>query len=146
MKTLLVCALLLFPAAVLAQTAESPPAAVQTPMETETAPAINTPAERPRPAVKPAPKPRPMVGTQEPEAPVKPAPVAAAKPDEPEKPRAPVAPTGETSPASTSFGCWGLAFAMLIVGFAAGYFWRHQMSRRKLGGMSVRIGTWRGIP
>jgi hypothetical protein len=43
-------------------------------------------------------------------------------------------------------GCGLLAFAMLIIGFAAGFVGRHFWSRRQLGGMTVRIGTWRGIP
>lgn len=52
---------------------------------------------------------------------------------------------GETT-AGYSFGCLILAFAMLIIGVAIGFLWRHLMSRHKLGGMTVRIGTWRGIP
>jgi uncharacterized membrane protein len=52
---------------------------------------------------------------------------------------------GETS-AGYSFGCVTLSFAMLIIGFAAGFLGRHFLSRHKLGGMTVRIGTWRGIP
>jgi hypothetical protein len=52
---------------------------------------------------------------------------------------------GEAS-AGYSFGCLALSFAMLIIGIAAGFIGRHLMSRHKLGGMSVRIGTWRGIP
>lgn len=149
MKTLLVFGLLMLPAMAVAQVEESPaaapsPAPLQAPAET--APAAKTPVERPRPAAKPIEKPRPVVEGEKTEVPVKPTPVAAAKP-EPEKPQAPVVPpTGGAASAPTSFGCWGLAFAMLIVGFVAGFFWRHQMSRRKLGGMSVRIGTWRGIP
>jgi len=153
MKSLLVCVLLILPAAVAAQTAESPPVtlpptAEQAPVDAETAPAVKTPIERPRPAAKPVPKPRPVAEAQNPEVPARPAPVAAAKPAEPDKPPAPVpvVSTGGTASAAAALGCWGLAFAMLIVGFAAGFFWRHQMSRRKLGGMSVRIGTWRGIP
>lgn len=151
MKTLLVIGMLMLPAMAVAQVEESPavaplPAPLQTPAAAEIAPAAKTSVERPRPAAKPIEKPRPAVEVEKTEIPAKPAPVAAAKP-EPEKSQAPVAPPiGGTAPASTSFGTWGLAFAMLIVGFAAGFFWRHQMSRRKLGGMSVRIGTWRGIP
>ena len=45
-----------------------------------------------------------------------------------------------------SFPCMALAFAMLILGAAAGFIGRHLMSRHKLGGMTVRVGTWRGIP
>lgn len=45
-----------------------------------------------------------------------------------------------------SFGCMALAFAMLILGIGVGFLGRHFMSRHKLGGMTVRIGTWRGIP
>ncbi len=151
MKNLLVCALLILPAAVAAQTAEPPPVAPpptaeQAPAEAEIAPAVKTPVERPRPVAKPVPKPRPAVEAQRPEVPVRPAPVAAAKPAEPEKPPAPVPDASTGGTVVKALGYWGLAFAMLIVGFAAGFFWRHQMSRRKLGGMSVRIGTWRGIP
>ena len=52
------------------------------------------------------------------------------------------------SPAATgrSIGCLALSFAMLILGFVAGFVGRHLLSRHKLGGMTVRIGTWRGIP
>jgi len=154
MKSLLVCTLLMFPVVAAAQTADSPPVAPpptaeQAPADAELAPAVKTPVERPRPVVKPAPKPRPAVEAKKPEVPAKPAPVVTAKPPaelENLPTPAPAASTGGTAPAATSLGCWGLAFAMLIVGFAAGFFWRHQMSRRKLGGMSVRIGTWRGIP
>lgn len=45
-----------------------------------------------------------------------------------------------------SFPCIALAFAMLTLGAAAGFIGRHLMSRHKLGGMTVRVGTWRGIP
>lgn len=52
-----------------------------------------------------------------------------------------------SGPASSySFSCVALAFAMLIVGIGVGFLGRHLMSRHKLGGMTVRIGTWRGIP
>jgi hypothetical protein len=102
-------------------------------------------AERPKPPAveKPKPpveKPRPVV-----ESPIP----AAAPPAKPIDPPA-VAPV-DAGPAKAagggySLGCLALAFAMLVIGFAAGFLWRHQTSRRKLGGMSVRIGTWRGIP
>ena len=59
---------------------------------------------------------------------------------------APVAVSPEGAGVWYSFGCLALSFAMLIIGVAVGFVWRHLMSRRKLGGMTVRIGTWRGIP
>lgn len=121
---------------------------------TEVAPTL--PVERPKPPEKPkAEKPRPVekprsemenTGSQ-------PNPVPASV-----KPAETVAPAGApltsavTPPAPTtgrvgySFSCLALAFAMLILGIAAGFLGRHLMSRHKLGGMTVRIGTWRGIP
>jgi len=157
MRRWIFCSLFMLSAAVSAQTAEPQPV---TP-----APAAPTVAETPapppkpkaveKPVEKPAPKPRPapVVKPEEPKpaaaAPAKPAKPAPAKPvEQPPKSEAPAAGAAtHASPASaTAFGCWALAFAMLIAGFAAGFFWRHQMSRHKLGGMTVRIGTWRGIP
>lgn len=86
---------------------------------------------------------------------VPPPPPVPAKPEEaPVPPPVPVepAPQPEVAAAATaaggglSVGCGLLAFAMLIVGVAAGFVGRHFWSRRQLGGMTVRIGTWRGIP
>jgi len=106
------------------------------------------PAERPKLVEKPKPveKPRPTIESARPPevtpsiAIEPPAPVAAPVPADNGTAR-----QGEAS-SGYSFGCLGLSFAMLIIGIAAGFLWRHLMSRHKLGGMSVRIGTWRGIP
>ena len=112
------------------------------------------PVERPKPVERPRPveKPRPTVEiTRPPE-------VMPSKPIEP--PVEPPAPAAMPAPAPAdngtarqgeasagySLGCLALSFAMLIIGIAAGFIGRHLMSRHKLGGMSVRIGTWRGIP
>lgn len=128
--------------------------------------AATAPAPIPAPAPVAAPKP-PAVPTATP----KPAPVERPKPVEAPKPQAappaPVSPaaepersgdmppahetkaTAEPGAATNGLGAylWPVfSFAMLVVGFVAGYFWRHQTSRRKLGGMTVRIGTWRGTP
>lgn len=116
-----------------------------------TAPVV---VEKPRPVEPPKPvaKPRPVV---EQPAPVPPPLPVAAKPEEaPVPPPMPVEPASqpEVAVAATaaggglSVGCGLLAFAMLIIGFAAGFVGRHFWSRRQLGGMTVRIGTWRGIP
>ncbi len=100
------------------------------------------PAERPRPVVeKPrpaAPPPAPPVAVMPEEAPAPP-PVAAAPVPKPEIAAA-------AGGGGLTVGCGLLAFAMLIIGFAAGFIGRHFWSRRQLGGMTVRIGTWRGIP
>ena len=107
------------------------------------------PVENPKPVEKPKllEKPRPAVeNARLPE-------VGPSKSVEPSVPAAVPAPAdidlaskqGQAS-SGYSLGCLGLAFAMLIIGIAAGFLWRHLMSRHKLGGMSVRIGTWRGIP
>ena len=119
----------------------------------ETTPAVVPPVpiliEKPKPAERPKPveKPRPAVeSTQPPD-------VTPAKSTEP-APAADPAPVpadngtasqGEAN-AGYSFGCLALSFAMLIIGIAAGFLGRHFLSRHKLGGMTVRIGTWRGIP
>jgi len=109
------------------------------------------PAEKPKlvELPKPVEKPRPVVTKD-----VRTAVVEPGKPKEPASPAAaPAAEPGETAMATQekksagySFSCLALAFAMLLIGIAAGFLWRHLMSRRKLGGMTVRIGTWRGIP
>ena len=120
-----------------------------------TAPAVVPPAqavnERPRPVEKPKPaeKPQPVAET------VRPPEVMPARPIEPSVPVTAPAPApgdedaaapGEASAGGYSFGCLALSFAMLITGIAAGFLGRHFLSRHKLGGMTVRIGTWRGIP
>lgn len=154
MRATLFCCLLLVSAGPLAQAAEPEPVApVPAPVETEVVPAT-PPPERPKPAARPVEKPRPpVVAAPIPPEPVKPAPVEAARseparPDNPDKANDTAPPAGSAASGARSIplGSWGLAFAMLLIGFVAGFFWRHQMSRRKLGGMSVRIGTWRGIP
>jgi hypothetical protein len=109
------------------------------------------PAEKPKPIEKPKPvvKPRPAIVKD-----VQPSNVQSSKPIEPPAPVAVPAPAPDETgtagqggmSAGYSFGCLALSFAMLIIGVAAGFLWRHLMSRHKLGGMTVRIGTWRGIP
>lgn len=171
MRRHLLCMLCLALAAPLVAVAADPE-----PVTIPTAPVPeNTPEPAPPPAVAPPsmtpktpPKPRavskPAAAVTVPEPP-KPAekPQAAAenvtprnavtnKPVEAPPPPAVPPPTPATTetelPAATgySFGCLALAFAMLIIGFAAGFLGRHFLSRHKLGGMTVRIGTWRGIP
>lgn len=126
-----------------------PPAGV-----TDSAPTL--PVERPKPVEKPKlekPKPveRPRPEPQTPSSAVTPT-SPSPKPIETVAPaRAPVVvPTTSAGPptvrGSDSFGCIVLAFAMLLIGIVAGFLGRHLMSRHKLGGMTVRIGTWRGIP
>lgn len=128
-----------------------PPAPVVTGTP-EAAPAP-PPAERPKPQEKPkleipkiAERPRPgnadSTASPGPAAKLETvAPVSVVPPPSTTIPPGPVkAHTGD------SFSCLALAFAMLILGVAAGFLGRHLMSRHKLGGMTVRIGTWRGIP
>lgn len=131
------------------ETVESALPAIPPPAPSETE--KPKPAEKPIPIEKPKPvvKPRPAIvkdvrpSNAQPSKPIElPAPVAvpAPAPDE----------TGTAGQGGMSagytFGCLALSFAMLIIGIAAGFLWRHLMSRHKLGGMTVRIGTWRGIP
>ena len=132
----------------------------------ETAPAVAPPAqvvnEKPKPAERPrlAEKPKPIEKPKPAEKPrlvaenLQPPESLPGKPIEPPAPAAVATPTpgddgtarqGEAS-AGYSFGCLALSFAMLIIGVAAGFLGRHFLSRHKLGGMTVRIGTWRGIP
>lgn len=104
-------------------------------------------SERPKPPVeRPKPVEKPRVVTEVP----KPVEVAPPQPVEtPVPPPAEPAPIVAATPTGGNgfaFGCAALAFAMLVIGFAAGFVARHFWSRRKLGGMTVRIGTWRGIP
>ena len=150
MRASLFCCSLLVSAAIWAQPTEPLPTeplpAAPAPAVVESVPPAKAPLERPKPAEKP----KPVAAAPKPPEPVKPppAPAAAPKPPEPAKPEgfAPAAGTANPAGSAAPLGCWGLAFAMLLVGFVAGFLWRHQTSRRKLGGMSVRIGTWRGIP
>jgi hypothetical protein len=140
---------LLFPAGALAQDTDS---SVRPPAPEATAPVVLPAAEKPKPVEKlkpvekpkPAEKPRALTENTNPAetAPPKPA----AKPVETPAPAAPATTDPGVASAGYSFGCLALSFAMLIIGIAAGFVWRHLMSRRKLGGMTVRIGTWRGIP
>jgi hypothetical protein len=116
-------------------------------------PAVPAPAEVPvAPAPVVAPAPRPVVEAPKPverPKPVeKPRPVVEApKAAEPAAPAPAVSTDTPVAAASSySLGCLALAFAMLVTGFAAGFIARHLVSRRQLGGMTVRIGTWRGIP
>lgn len=109
------------------------------------------PVEMPKPVEKPktVEKPKPTIVKDVPPPNVVPSkaiePPAPAAVPEPAPDKTGAAKQGETT-AGYSFGCLILAFAMLIIGVAIGFLWRHLMSRHKLGGMTVRIGTWRGIP
>lgn len=125
--------------------------------EASPAPAAVTPAAAPVAAPKP-PAPAAPAAVPKPAAAEKEKPAAAqppaSSPAEPE--RSGDMPLGREAktvagPAVVTDGLAGylwpaFSFAMLIAGFAAGYFWRHHVSRQKLGGMTVRIGTWRGTP
>ena len=120
------------------------------PGSTEVTPAA--PVERPKPVEKPRPieKPKPIEKPQvEPEntgfIPNSTLPTPA-KAVETGAPVLVSAPSTSSGGSNYSFGCLALAFAMLILGIGAGFLGRHLMSRHKLGGMTVRIGTWRGIP
>lgn len=140
---------LVVPAGVFAQ---EPDPAVRPPAPAATTPPALPVAEKPRPVEKPKPaeKPRALAENTSPVENAAPKPVA-----KPAESPAPIVTPTVAAPATAapgaagggySFACLALAFAMLIIGVAAGFVWRHLMSRRKLGGMSVRIGTWRGIP
>lgn len=111
-----------------------------------------TPVERPKPIEKPRPieRPKPIEKPRvEPENtglisnPTPPVPAKAVETGTPVLVNAPSTSSGRSN---YVFGCLGMAFAMLILGIGAGFLGRHLMSRHKLGGMTVRIGTWRGIP
>ena len=110
------------------------------------------PVERPKPVEKPRPieKPKPIEKPRaEPENtgfipnPTLPTPAKVVETGAPVLVNTPSTSSGRSN---YSFGCLALAFAMLILGIGAGFLGRHLMSRHKLGGMTVRIGTWRGIP
>jgi hypothetical protein len=110
------------------------------------------PAEKIKPVEKPKPKPveKPHLAADA----VRPVEVPPSKSSEPSAPAAVPAPAlasngvakQDETTTGYSLGCLALSFAMLILGVAAGFLGRHLMSRHKLGGMTVRIGTWRGIP
>ena len=104
------------------------------------------PVEKPRPIEKPKPIEKPRVEPENtgfiPNLTV-PAPAKTVETGAPVLVTAPATSSGRSN---YSFGCLALAFAMLILGIGAGFLGRHLMSRHKLGGMTVRIGTWRGIP
>jgi hypothetical protein len=145
------------------------PTATPEPALTPPAPVViekPKPPEKPKPAEKPKPvetikpvekpkaveKPKPVEKPQHATETVRPPDVTPSKPIDP--PPAAAVPTPvsngaikqEATSCSYSFGCLALSFAMLVIGIAAGFLGRHMMSRHKLGGMTVRIGTWRGIP
>ena len=126
-------------------------------------------AQSPDPATAPPPAatvpppvvaPAPVVTPKPVEKPPAPKPVVPAKPAKPATEPAVAVPPPAASPASAAptdsavsvgndcqpLSIWLTGFAMLLIGFAAGFIARHLVSRRKLGGMTVRIGTWRGIP
>lgn len=135
--------LMLVPFALSAQAQEpatTPPTVTPVPAEVASPePAIDRPAPvaKPRPPAPPRPVEKPRISEPPPAEP------AATRVTEP-----PGEAAATASPATAGPGVagWLLAFAMLIVGFAAGFAARHFWSRHQLGGMQVRIGTWRGIP
>lgn len=124
--------------------------AAGTPTTTETVQPPSPPVEPAKPKEKSAPeKPKPIEKPRSVQAPSKPE--TTVKAAETPLLGAPVPnPSASSVPAAVrqeiSFPCIALAFAMLILGAAAGFIGRHLMSRHKLGGMTVRVGTWRGIP
>ena len=130
------------------------PAVSPAPGSTESAPIVPVERpkllERPKPVEKPKPVERPRSEPENSSSTLNPALSAPSKPTETVAPGAVSAPAPSSSVgsarSSTSFGCLVLAFAMLILGIGVGFLGRHLMSRHKLGGMTVRIGTWRGIP
>jgi len=120
-----------------------------TPAVAPTAPAVvekPKPVERPKLVEKPKPVEKPRSAVESFRAPED----VPVKPFEPPAPAAVPADMGTARQGEAhtgySLGCLGLSFAMLIIGIAAGFLGRHFLSRHKLGGMTVRIGTWRGIP
>lgn len=126
-------------------------ATTSTATPTETVQSPTSPAVEPaKPKEKPVlEKPKPIEKPRSVEAPPRPE-STGVKPSEIPISSAPV-PNSAASPVQAvrqeaSFPCIALAFAMLILGAAAGFIGRHLMSRHKLGGMTVRVGTWRGIP
>jgi outer membrane biosynthesis protein TonB len=143
------------PESIAPERTEPAPSVVTPPPLTPKAPpkprAASKPATVPAPpqATKPAEKPHTVVENAAPRNAVADKPVVEVPPPAAAPP--PHASTGnsETEPpvaTGYSIGCLALSFAMLIIGFAAGFLGRHLLSRHKLGGMTVRIGTWRGIP
>lgn len=134
---------LVVPAAVFAQ---EPDPAVRPPAPVVAVPPALPVAEKPRPVEKPKPAEKPRALAENPNPVETAAPKPVAKPAEPPAPAAPATAVPDAAGAGCVFACLALAFAMLLIGVAAGFVWRHLMSRHKLGGMTVRIGTWRGIP
>lgn len=123
------------------------------PVPAENAPALMEqakPVERPKLVEKPKAAERPQASPPTSESVPQAAPTAPVKPTEVQQSSAVLASPASSAPAASSVAylppCWVVAFAMLILGIAVGFLGRHLMSRHKLGGMTVRIGTWRGIP
>lgn len=137
-------------AAIDPQTADTAPSALD--QSVPPPPAVAPTADKPRPIEPPKPvtKPRPAVEKPQPEPPPPPPPATTAEVLPPPPPAEPAPATAAAVPVAIGggfpAGCWLLAFAMLIIGFAAGFVGRYFWSRRQLGGMTVRIGTWRGTP
>lgn len=127
--------------------ATTPPTATPTEtVQSPTSPAVEPAKPKEKPVLE---KPKPIEKPRSVEAPPRPEATGAKVPETPIS-SAPV-PNSATPPIQAvrqevSFPCIALAFAMLILGAAAGFIGRHLMSRHKLGGMTVRVGTWRGIP
>lgn len=140
-----------------AETSVPPPESTVTPAAP---PAVAPPPAKPKPAPKPRVTSKPAAAVAPAPEPPKPAeklPEAAARSDnggvnQPGVTPAPAvvspsaADAGSSAATGRSIGCLALSFAMLILGFIGGFVGRHLLSRHKLGGMTVRIGTWRGIP
>ena len=141
---------LVFVFTVNAQAQEGTAGTSTTPTATGTVEAPSPPVERAKPAEKPTlEKSKPIEKPRVVETPSKPE-TTTAKAAETPVLGAPVPNPPSSVPTAVqpdvSFPCMALAFAMLILGAAAGFIGRHLMSRHKLGGMTVRVGTWRGIP
>jgi len=143
-------------AVALAAEEPSPPSAAPVPA---VAPVPVAAPKPPVPSAAPAPAPKPVVAVEKPKLAEKPAekpavPSPASPPAEPERSgdmpmSRETKPGAEPAVALNGIGAYtwpAFSFAMLILGFVAGYAWRHHVSRHKLGGMTVRIGTWRGTP
>lgn len=142
---------LMFVFAVNVQAQEGAAGTVTTPPSTGIVQPPTPPVEPAKPAEKPAlEKSKPIEKPRSVETPPRPESSGAKASETPilgaHAPNPAASPAPAAARQEVSFSCMLLAFAMLILGAAAGFIGRHLMSRHKLGGMTVRVGTWRGIP